>query len=107
MAAEENALQLLNETALLGIKCFLSNPIQKNLFHLVHSPALYNVAVREFAVLSAINNPTLAVFRWIYVRAYVVLKALSKYGAPMPNSSPIQSDDWMKVILPILEHTSF
>ena len=98
MAAEENALQLLNEMVICGIRAFLSDPGQKNLSHLVHSPAVYKVAEREFRVTSAIDDTTLAVFQWLYVRAFVVLAQLSKYGAPISCPTPIESAEWIEVL---------
>jgi hypothetical protein len=103
MAAEENAVQFLNETAITGLQAFVSNPVTENLSYLVYCPAIYNVAEQEFSMDSVIDTWTLAVFRWIYVRAFVVLGELSRYEAPTSSASPLRmTDDWTKVLFTIM-----
>ena len=103
IAADENALQFLNETAMSGVQAFLSNPVKNNLSRLVHCPAFYKVADWEFSMDSNIDKITLAVFRLVYVRAYIVLGQLTKYDAPAASAIPIRTEDqWMKVSFVII-----
>jgi hypothetical protein len=102
MAAEENALQFMNETAISNAKTFFSNPTKMNIQYLVHCPAFYKVAEIEFgmAPTSSMDDKTLAVFKWVYVRAFVVLGELSKHGPPGSSVIPEQAiDDWRQVFL--------
>jgi hypothetical protein len=99
MSAEENALQFINETAIVNVRAFLANPIKKNMPYLVHCPAFYKVAKREFDnTQGSMNETTLAVFTWVYVRAFVVLGELSQHASPASNAMPDQEIvDWRKV----------
>ena len=80
MAAEENAVQLINERALENLQSFMSS---QRLELLTRIPVLYRVAEREFQMNSALDSMTLAVFRWIYIRVYVVLNQLKKMEVPL------------------------
>jgi hypothetical protein len=94
---EENALQFINETGVHNVHAFISRPITVNLRLLIHTPALYAVAEREFNEEAQINATTLEVFRWIYVRAFVVLHQLMAQGSGPRGNIPPQVDDWQKV----------
>jgi hypothetical protein len=95
---EENALQFINETGVENIHDFITSPIRANLPLLIPAPALHTVAECEFKAGHAQIDPTtLEVFRWIYVRAFVVLHQLKARGSVPRGDIPPQSDEWQKV----------
>jgi hypothetical protein len=93
----------MNAAAMSGVKTFLSKPISTNLPYLVSCPAFYKVAQREFGLADppSVDNTTLSVFKWVYVRAFVVLGELSKYDPPVSTVMPLQQrvDEWRQVWL--------
>lgn len=95
----ENALQFVNNTALQNLHTFILTPSRIYLRLLILAPALYAVADFEFNGKDArIDSATLAVFRWIYIRAFVVLQQLTaRWSSPSVKISP-QADDWQKVL---------
>lgn len=95
---EENALQLMNGTAIESIYEFISDPIRANLKLIIHVPALYAVAEHEFNGMAAqIDATTLEVFRWIYIRAFVVLHQLMAQGSCPGGNILLQAEEWQKV----------
>ena len=97
---EENALQFINETGVQNVLAFISNPIRVNLRLLTLAPALYAVAEHELDGKDAeINATTLEVFRWIYIRAFVVLHQLKTQGSGPGGDIPPQADEWQKVAI--------
>jgi hypothetical protein len=97
---EENALQFINETGVQNVHAFISSPIRVNLGLLILAPALYMVAEHEFNGKAAeIDVTTLEVFRWIYVRAFVVLHQLKAQGSGPRGDIPPQADEWRKVAI--------
>jgi hypothetical protein len=86
MGMEENALQLVNRTCLRNLHGFVLNPCSANLRLLIPIPALFAVADHEFNKIAEIDPTTLGVFRWVYIRAFVVLHLLTgQSSAPMGN----------------------
>jgi hypothetical protein len=104
MATEEIALQFINERALVRLHGFLSSPSPKTLDLLIHTPALYKVAEREFKIDSTLHGATLEVIRWLYTRVFVVLHQLKKHGLPSESvrTTPPQAEEWhwQKVLFP-------
>ena len=89
----------MNEAALQNLHAFVLIPSYMNLTLLINAPALYAVAEGEFNGTEArISATTLGVFRWIYMRAYVVLHLLKAQGSGASKKMTIQGDDWQKVL---------
>src|SRR5580765_4947275 len=100
MSMEENALQFVNNTGLQNLHAFVLNLSNINLQLLIHTPALYAIAEFELNGKQAgIETTTLAVFRWIYIRAFVVLHQLTAQGIVPSGNIPAQADDWQKVFM--------
>jgi len=97
VAMEENAVQFVNETGLLDLQAFIKEPNCSNLRLLVHAPALYKVADREFGMAAQVDAATLAVFRWIFIRVHVVLHQLKDQGIRPEGVISPQIDQWPKV----------
>lgn len=96
---EENAVQFLNGAAQPNLSAFVSNATPANLGLLVPVPVLYTVADHEFGYGGRIHSTTLAVFRWIYIRAFVVLQQLFDQGSGARELENVHSraDVWQKV----------
>jgi hypothetical protein len=98
IAMEENALQFINGTAIENVYEFISNPVRANLKLIIHVPALYAVAEHEFNGTAAqIDATTLEVFRWIYIRAFVVLHQLKGQGSGPRGNISLGAEEWQKV----------
>ena len=99
IAMEENALQFVNGTILPNIKEFIANATSVNLRLLVRVPVLYAVADHEFVERAGIHPTTLGVFRWIFIRAFVVLQQLMEQGSGPTENTLSQADMWQKVFI--------
>ena len=96
---EENALQFIIEMGIQNLRAFISSPISSNLRLLICAPALHAIAERELNDRSTqIDATTLEVFRWIYIRAFVVLHQLKDQGSVAGDNVPSQPDEWQKVV---------
>ena len=96
---EENALQLINRTGLRNLHGFILNPCSVNLRLLIPAPALFAVADHEFNKIAEIDPTTLEVFRWIYIRAFVVLHQLMGQGSAPMGTIAHRVDEYQKVLM--------
>lgn len=97
---EENALQFINGTGLQNVRAFISNPTSNNLRLLNHCPALYAVTDQEINGRNARIDPTtLAVFRWIGIRTFVVLHQLTAQNPGLTENISLQANKWQKVFM--------
>ena len=106
---EENALQFINRISLRNVHTFISNPSGNNVRLLNHAPALFAVADHEISngKNGRINPTTLAVFRWVCIRTFVVLQQLTAQNPGLKANISSQADVWQKVFVFICLLTSF
>lgn len=95
IAAEENALQLINNSAHHTLKAFLDAPSQLTASNLVLVPALHAVIEYEMSVDVTINPVTMALCRWLFRKVYVVMKSLCFYG--LPETVDVPEKPWQEV----------
>ncbi|KAF9521754.1 hypothetical protein CPB83DRAFT_778174 [Crepidotus variabilis] len=96
LAAEESAVQFINERALHNLKQFLQHPLRHHTSLLRLCPAISKVVNIDFESFGSPSKETFEVLKWIYVRSALILGRLKKYGFPEISPALSWRDDWRK-----------
>ncbi|KAK7029660.1 hypothetical protein VNI00_014358 [Paramarasmius palmivorus] len=82
LAAEESAMQMVNESALEKLKGFVASPTEVSGSTLVDIPALLMLLEEEMRIMGSYTPELLEVCRWMMKRADEVLSALKANNLP-------------------------
>ncbi|KAK7043039.1 hypothetical protein VNI00_008777 [Paramarasmius palmivorus] len=95
LAAEESAMQMVNESALEKLRDFIASPTEENGSTLVDVPALLAILEGEMRLVGSYTPELLQVCQWMVRRATEVLTELKAGNLPpLPALQQPKEQDW-------------